>query len=631
MARYVILGTAGHIDHGKSSLVKALTGTDPDRLKEEKERGITIELGFADLAFDDGLTIGIVDVPGHERLVRNMLAGAGGIDIVAMVIAADEGVMPQSREHLAICDLLGIARGIVVLTKSDMVDADWLELVTDDVRKFIAGTFLEGAEIVAVSSKTGDNLDTLKKTIHKMALETPVKSERGIFRLPIDRVFTLKGFGTVVTGTAIGGKLSVEESVEILPRDTECKVRGLHSHGKAIRNARAGQRVAVNLQGIEKEDIARGDTLVSPGRLESTTVIDARVRLLKDVQPLKTMSPVHFHIGTAETVGRILLYDADALKPGEEAFCQFRIDNQVVAMSGDRFVIRRFSPLATLGGGVVLDPSPRRRRRKDGIADLEVYASGDLARAIETKISREGIRGMTLARLEGWIKADIPEIAAAVQSLKKSGAVLPVEDAFIHSTAVGGFREKVVTWLREFHRANPMKPGMAKEELRGMFPGLPPKIFGGLLALTRELAVEQELVRSAGHKVALTETDEATKNGVLDKISAGGFQPPLLKELADELKMTEKRMADVLKLLAAEGKLKRITDAVYITAGRHDEMIALLRQFQAGKPEMTVAEFRDLIGTTRKFALPFLEHLDSARITMRIGDARKIILKPAEG
>jgi selenocysteine-specific elongation factor len=629
MARYVILGTAGHIDHGKSSLVKALTGTDPDRLKEEKERGITIELGFADLAFDDGLTIGIVDVPGHERLVRNMLAGAGGIDIVAMVIAADEGVMPQSREHLAICDLLGIGRGLVVLTKTDMVDADWLELVKDDVRAFIAGTFLEGAPIVAVSSKTGENLDALRETIHRMALETTVKSERGVFRLPIDRVFTLKGFGTVVTGTATGGKISVDETVEILPRGITCKVRGLHSHGKPIRMARAGQRVAVNLQGIEKDELVRGDTLVSPGRLESTTVIDARVRLLKDAPQLKTMSPVHFHTGTAETVGRIVLYDTEVLRPGEEAFCKFRIDNPVVAMSGDRFVIRRFSPLQTLGGGVVLDPSPRRRRRADGIADIEVYASGDLARALETKIGREGIHGMTAARLEGWIKADVPEIAAAVQSLRKGGAVLPVEDAFIHSTAVAAFREKVLARLREFHRANPLKPGMAKEELRGMFPGLPARIFGGLLALTREVAVEQELVRSAGHKVELTEIDEATRTRVLGKLAEGGFQPLLLKELADELKIPEKRVADIFKLLATEGRLKRITDAVYITKERYDEMIALLRKFQAAKPEMTVAEFRDLIGTTRKFALPFLEHLDSSRVTMRIGEARKIILKPA--
>ena len=313
---YVILGTAGHIDHGKSALVKALTGIDPDRLKEEKERGITIDLGFADLSYPDGLTIGIVDVPGHERLVRNMLAGAGGIDLVLLVIAADEGVMPQSREHLYICDLLKIKSGLIVITKADLVESDWLELMKDEVRNFVRGTFLEGAPVVPVSSKTMFNIDVLKEEIRKVALKVEPKPTRGLFRLPIDRVFTLKGFGTVITGTALSGNISVDDSVEILPSNLKSRVRGLHSHGKPIQTAYAGQRVAINLQGIEKEELKRGDAAVVPGRYIPTKIIDAKIELLRDSPDLKNKSLVHFHLATSETIARVILYGRNELKAG---------------------------------------------------------------------------------------------------------------------------------------------------------------------------------------------------------------------------------------------------------------------------------------------------------------------------
>ncbi len=332
--RYVILGTAGHIDHGKSSLVKALTGIDPDRLKEEKERGITIDLGFADLTYPDGLTVGIVDVPGHERLVRNMLAGAGGIDLVLLVIAADEGIMPQSREHLAICNLLKIKSGLIAVTKADLVEKDWLHLVMDEVRGFVKGTFLEGAEITPVSSKTGENLDLLKEKIREVALRVEPKPEKEIFRLPIDRVFTLKGFGTVVTGTVVSGTLSLDETAEVQPSGISAKVRGLHSHGKAIRTARAGQRVAINLQGVNKEDLRRGDVAVTPKNIQPSRIIDARIDLLAEVSPLKTKSLVHFHIATSETIARVILYNRDELNAGESCYCQLRLDEPVVALSG---------------------------------------------------------------------------------------------------------------------------------------------------------------------------------------------------------------------------------------------------------------------------------------------------------
>ncbi|MCK5427527.1 MAG: selenocysteine-specific translation elongation factor, partial [Thermodesulfovibrionia bacterium] len=373
--RYVILGTAGHIDHGKSTLVHALTGIDPDRLREEKERGITIDLGFAYLNYPpcseagpDGLRIGIVDVPGHEKLVKNMLAGAGGIDIVLLVIAADEGIMPQSKEHLAICNLLKINKGIIVLTKTDLVEQDWLELITDDIKKFVKGTFLEGAEIIPFSSKTRDNLELVREKIREVSLSVEPKPAKGIFRLPVDRVFTLKGFGTVVTGTAISGSISLDSPLQVLPKDLKTKVRGLHSHGKLLKTAFAGQRVAINLQGIEKEDIQRGDVLTIPGKIKPTSSTDATIELLKDISfsKLKNRSLVHFHSGTSELIARIILYDKEELKPGDSAYCQLRFQGAVTLMAGDRYIIRRFSPLLTIGGGEILDPSPHWRKRKGG-------------------------------------------------------------------------------------------------------------------------------------------------------------------------------------------------------------------------------------------------------------------------
>ena len=359
MNRYIILGTAGHIDHGKSSLVKALTGTDPDRLKEEKERGITIDLGFADLSYPDGLKVGIVDVPGHERLIKNMLAGAGGIDIVLMVIAADEGIMPQSREHLDICDLLKVKRGLIVINKSDLVEEDWLTLIEDDIRKFAKGTFLENAEMIAVSSKTGHNIELLKEKIHELALSVEPKSVHGIFRLPVDRIFTLKGFGTVVTGTAVAGSISLDDPAEILPKGIKTKIRGLQSHGEALKTVYAGQRVAVNLQGLSKDEIQRGDVITIPDKIKTTLFVDAELEILNDVSVdvLKSRSLVHFHTGTLELVARIIIHpvgkrtategvhDKEELKHGERGYCQFRFKIPVTVMAGDRYIIRKFSPL----------------------------------------------------------------------------------------------------------------------------------------------------------------------------------------------------------------------------------------------------------------------------------------------
>ncbi|MEW6586950.1 MAG: selenocysteine-specific translation elongation factor [Nitrospirota bacterium] len=624
--RHIILGTAGHIDHGKSSLVLALTGIDPDRLKEEKERGITIDLGFADLAYPDGLTVGIVDVPGHERLVKNMLAGAGGIDLVLLVIAADEGIMPQSREHLHICNLLKIKSGLIAITKADLVEGEWLELVEEEVKNFVQGTFLEGAEIVHVSSKTMFNVELLKEKIHRIALTVEPKPAKGLFRLPIDRVFTLKGFGTVVTGTAVSGSISVNDDAEILPTNIQSKVRGLHSHGKSIQTAYAGQRVAINLQGVEKEALRRGDTVVVPGRFIPTRKIDAKVELLSDAPPLKSKSLIHFHLGTSETIARIILYGRSELKAGEQCYCQFRLREPVISMSGDRYIIRRFSPVETIGGGEIIDPLSQRRSMKEGLEDLQIFETGSLSDKIAVKVKRAGIYGMNVSMIEGWVKAEVPSIKQSLRELKENGILMQFEDILIHAQPLGQMKESVIKILSDFHKKNPLKPGLPKEELKAHF-NIDSRLFGNLTASLKEVAAEKELLRLTSFRPALSEVDQTVKTRILELLEKGEFQPPAKEELSQSLKMDQKHLTDILQLMAKEGSLVRINDSTYVTSFVFREMIDRLKDFYSKKPDMTVAEFRDILNTTRKYALPFLEYLDSNKITLRVGDVRKSLLK----
>lgn len=621
----VILGTAGHIDHGKSSLVKALTGIDPDRLKEEKERGITIDLGFANLSYSDGLTVGIVDVPGHERLIKNMLAGAGGIDIVLMVIAADEGIMPQSREHLSICELLKIKAGIVVITKADLVDEDWLQLVIDDVRGFVKGTFLENAEIIPVSAKTGMNIDLLKEKIKEVSKDVKPKLIEGLFRLPIDRVFTLKGFGTVVTGTALSGTISLEAPVEILPSKIASKVRGLQSHGRSVEKAYAGQRIGINLQGVDKESLKRGDVVVPPDRFIPTRVIDARLEMLADAPAVKNRSLVHFYSGTSETIARIVLYDKDEIKAGESCCCQLRLEDPVIVLSGDRYIVRRFSPLETIGGGEILDPYPAKRKKKEGIEDLIILEKGSIKEKIDVKVKKSHFRGCALSEIEGWIQGNIPEIKTAIEELVKSGKLIKSQDILMHSDSFNSFRDTVKATLSRFHKENPLKPGIPKEELKAKVPHT--THFSVLISLMPDIVVEKDIVRLKDFKVSLSHMDEGIKGKIISALNRDGFQPPMKSELAQNLSISEKEITDRLKLLAKEGAVIRINDSMHITKEQYDKMLNLLKDFYAKKKEMTVAEFRDILGTSRKYALPLLEYLDSNRITLRVGDIRKFMLK----
>ena len=626
----VILGTAGHIDHGKSSLVKALTGVDPDRLKEEKERGITIDLGFANLSYPGAnLIVGIVDVPGHERLIKNMLAGAGGIDIVLLVIAADEGVMPQSREHLAICELLRIKAGIVVITKADLVDDDWLALVTEDARNFVQGTFLEGAEIIPASCKSGLNIDLLKKKIRDLAITVKPKLVDGIFRLPIDRVFTLKGFGTVVTGTALSGTITLDSPVEILPSGIKSKVRGLQTHGKGVDKAYAGQRIGLNLQGVDRELLNRGDVVVAPDRFVPTHMIDAKLEMLRDAPTVKSRSRVHFYAGTAETIARIIIYGTDEVKARESCYCQFRLEDPVVVLSGYRYIIRRFSPLETIGGGEILDPHPVRRKKKTGTEDLELFEKGTLSERIGALVKRFRYQGCKISQIEGWFHVNLPEVASTIDRLAGKGILIRSHDTLFHKESFGTFVDILKSFLQQFHSENPLKGGMPKEELKAR---LKSEGTGGdeifdLLPRIEEIALDKDIVRLRNFKVSLSTADEGMKEKIISALNKDGFQSPSKTELAQAFSINEKEAGDLLKLLTQEGALVRINDAMYIAKEQYDRLIALLKGFYAKKPEMTVAEFRDLLGTTRKYALPLLEYLDSNKITLRIGDIRKFVLK----
>lgn len=630
MNKSVILGTAGHIDHGKSALVKALTGTDPDRLKEEKERGITIDIGFASLYYpSDDLTVGIVDVPGHERLIRNMLAGAGGIDIVLMVIAADEGVMPQSREHLAICELLKIKTGAVIITKTDLVDDDWLGLIIDDVKAFIKGTFLESADIIPVSSKTGFNLENLKDKIRNLAVNVKPKLIDGLFRLPIDRVFTLKGFGTVVTGTALSGTISLDSPVEILPAGISSKVRGLQTHSRSVEKAYAGQRTGINLQGIDRDELKRGDVLVVPQRFIPTKTLDAKLDLLSASPTVKSRSLVHFYTGTSEAIARIIIYDKDEIMSGESCYCQFRLQEPVIALAGDRYIIRRFSPLETIGGGQIIDPQPIKRKKNAALDDLIIFDQGSLARKIETKIKKAKYDGCRISEIEGWINGSIPEIRASIDELIKIGAVIKNQDILFHRDCLNSFKENLKSLLGKFHKLNPLKGGLPKEELKSVFKaeGNRADAIFCLIPQMSEITLDKDIIRLRDFEISNTDSLEDIKTKIMKTLNDEKFQPSLKNELASKLSTSEKDIGDILKLLTQSGLLVRVNDSMYITKQQFDRMIELLRGFFSKKQQMTVAEFRDVLNTTRKYALPLLEYLDSNKITLRVGEIRKFMLK----
>ena len=630
----VILGTAGHIDHGKSSLIKALTGTDPDRLKEEKLRGITIELGFAYLVLPNGQRLGIVDVPGHERFVRHMVAGASGMDLVALVIAADEGVMPQTREHLEICELLHVKKGLVVLTKADLVEEDWLELVAEETREALKGTFLEAAPILQFSSVTGKGKEELLAVLSDLAAEVAPKPGRGIFRLPIDRVFTIKGFGTVVTGTAGSGSLKVGDAVMVYPPGYKARVRGLQVHGESVEEALAGNRAAVNLQGLEKEEVARGMVVAPPGALIPSRRLDAFLEILSSApRALKHRQAVRLHTGTSESVAMPLLLDADELPPGGAGYVQFFLREPLALKPGDRFVIRSFSPAFTWGGGQFLHVSPPRHKRNqaavlDGCKTLQQGSAADTLRFYLAEAGAAGRARLELLALLPW---DGQELDGLIKILKEKGECLPYDpenQRFLLTATAKELEEEICRVLSAYHRENPLKTGLSKEELRRKLPPqMEVRLFNYLLnrlVTAKRIALEQDLVRLAAHKVQLAGAQEDLSQKLEDLYRRGQLSPPTLKELEAALRTPAKQIQTLLQVLTRQGRLVKVKEDLYFHQEAINGLKAMLVDFLKKNKEITVLQFKDLTQVSRKFTIPLLEYFDTARTTVRVGDARRL-------
>jgi selenocysteine-specific elongation factor len=630
--KHLILGTAGHVDHGKTALVKALTGVDTDRLEEEKKRGITIVIGFAELELPGDVQIGIVDVPGHERFVNNMLSGIGGIDMVMLVVAADEGVMPQTREHFDICRLLDVPKGLIVITKTDLVDKEWLQLVIQDVEELVTGSFLEGKAIYPVSSKTGEGIPQLLEGLSRMAGEVSERDSGGIFRLPVDRVFTMKGFGTVVTGTLVSGRVKTGEMVEVLPGGLKAKVRGAQVHSKAVDEALSGQRTALNLQGVEKELITRGDTLTTPGLLRPTYMVDTSITLLEDEQkPLKQRGLVRFYIGAMRCLGHAVLLDRDQLIPGESCYAQVRLKEPVVALGGDRFILRSISENRTIGGGHVLDPLPMKHKSsaKDLIPSLAVLEQGKAEDKAEVFLRHAGFPGMDLAGFRCRLPLSEGVARGMLQKLREKGTAVTIVKETLHLLHVDYYemlKTRLLSILAEFHKSKPLEVGISKAELSSRLAAMiDERIFLTILGrLEREgmLNVEEKRVRLAGHKVKLNAHEEAAAVKIESLYRNAGLKPPYARSVNEELGLEAAVAADLFKHLVENKRLVRITGDLYIDPQVLETARDKVRACLESKGEASIAEMKEHLNTTRKYLIPLMEYFDATGFTARKGEKR---------
>jgi selenocysteine-specific elongation factor len=624
--RSIVIGTAGHIDHGKSALVRALTGTDPDRLKEERERGITIDLGFAHLQLDD-VNLAFVDVPGHERFVRNMLAGAGGIDLVMLIVAADESVMPQTREHFQICRLLQVAGGLIVLTKSDLADQDMRELATLEVRELVAGSFLEQAPILSVSSRTGEGLDPLRAQLVKVAKSVPERNASGPARLPIDRVFSIKGFGTVVTGTLVSGALREEQELLVLRARGDAitvKVRGLQVHGQKQATAEAGRRVAVNLGGVNVEDLTRGDTLCARDAFEPTRAIDVRLELLPDVPPLGSGRRVRFHQGTTELLGRVSL--------ARDGYARLRLESPAVVTRGDRFVLRAYSPLATIGGGIVLDPHPPRGpvRTPAAIARFErldpLQATDDST--VETFVddrAEAGLHTRLLISRAGLTSTSAEQVAVR---LVKSNKAAQIGDLLVSTRALAQLAERLVAEIDAYHAMHPLADGMPREEARErLFRRAAPIVFDAVvdrLVAAGTLVARERLAR-AGRQVSLS-AEEARVQDILERVYLEAkLTPPDATTVVEAAGAPRVLVDRMLSLLVRNRRLVKIESLLFHTSALETLKDDVRSMKGAGTGRVDVTSFKERYGVTRKYAIPLLEYLDRERVTRRVGDARVVL------
>ena len=630
----IILGTAGHIDHGKTSLVKALTGTETDRLKEEKERGITIELGFASLDLPGGQHIGIVDMPGHEKFVKNMVAGSSGIDVVTMVIAADEGVMPQTREHMEICNLMGVRHGLVALTKTDMVDEDLLELAMDDIQEFIQGTFLEDKPVIPVSSVTGQGIDPFISTLEEICKRLPQRKFSSIFRLPVDRVFSMKGFGTVITGTLISGQVNVGDEIMVYPKRLTSKVRGIQVHSSSVDQAGAGTRTAINFQGLDKESVLRGDVLSTPGTLIESYMVDASfLYLASNAKPAKARTRIRFHSGTSEILGYMVLLDRDELLPGEEAPVQFRLESPVCCIKDDRYVVRSYSPVRTIGGGTILNPASQKHKLKDSdiIKGLEDLLSEDNEKAVAYFLSLQGFSGLTLNALRVMTDIADKKLAATLQKMLAKQEIILLDkekQVYVSGKTFDQFKEKALEKLAAYHEANPLKEGMPSQELKSKFRYVDDAKFFNILfnRLEKEGLIVQDknLVRLAGFTVALQVDQHEIKEKILKIYTSSDLTPPFFRTICQDLELDQKTAKDVLQMLIDEKAVVKTKDDLYFSSTAISKLESELVAFLKENETITTPEFKDMTGISRKYVIPLIEYFDGIHLTIRVGDHRQL-------
>jgi len=637
--KWIVLGTAGHIDHGKTALIQALTGVDTDRLKEEKERGITIELGFAHLDLPDGDRLGIIDVPGHEKFVRHMVAGVTSIDALLLIVAADEGIMPQTREHFDICRLLQIHQGLVVVTKTDLVEPDWLDLVLEDIRDFVQGSFLESSPIFSVSAKTRAGMPDLIKGLQDLAAKVQPRSLSGVFRLPVDRVFTIKGFGTVITGTMLSGSLKKGMTIEIFPQGEKAKVRGIQVYNQLVEEAVAGQRTAINLQGIDKKNLERGEVISVPSYLQSTYLLDARLHLLPSASHiLKNRTRLRFHTGTSEVMARVILLDKEELATGQDAFVQFYLETPLALLVGDLFIVRSYSPVITIGGGKIVDNLPGRHRRfnREVIKGLSILENGEELEIIEFLVQQSGYIGMNSFALEIRLNRDQSRINRNLDLLQKSGRIVFIDSAehrVIHQDFFQELLKKGIDILADFHERFPLKAGMSKEELKArILPDLDQRLYHQILSALLEqkkIILYGKNVCLFSHQIRLTLEEEEHKRKILTIYRQAGYQPPNLDDVLQSVQGSELSVSRVVNLLVDEGMLIKLKEELLF----HEEIVSEIRQrleeYFLNHEGITVPAIKELFGFSRKYAIALLEYFDSANFTMRIGDKR--ILKKRRG
>jgi selenocysteine-specific elongation factor len=634
--QHVIIGTAGHIDHGKTTLIKALTGRETDTLKEEKERGISINLGFTYFDLPSGRRAGIVDVPGHERFIKNMLAGVGGIDIVVLVVAADEGVMPQTREHLNILQLLDIKKGIVAITKKDLVDEEWLNMITEDIKKEISKTFLKDAPMIAISSVTGEGIDELTKTIDIMTNEIEGRDTATDFRIPVDRVFTVSGFGTVITGTLISGIIKEGDSCEIYTSGIKTKIRGIQVHEQSVKEAYAGQRVAVNLANVKTEEIKRGDVVSKIGAMENSLMLDCRLNYLKDApRHLNNRDRVRVYHGTSELLGRVVILDKEKVEPGETALIQIRLESPIAARRGDKYVIRSYSPMYTIGGGTILDPNPKKHKAFDEkvIEQLLLKEKGDPSDVVEQAIN---INNSIFPKKEDIIKLSgkgIANIEEIIGGLVKEGKVLEIMlsdgAVYIHKNYLEKMKSKSIEVLDEFHKANPLKAGMPKEEFKNKVFGqsIRQKLYDSLIELLNVDTIDYgtNYICKKGFEIRFDRRQEEIKNKILKQFADAQFQPPKPEEILKAYGREEKVAKMVFDSLIEMDKLVKISEDIYLTCENLNKAKEILINFISKNGEITAAQFRDEIKASRKYAVAILEYFDSIKLTKRSEDKRILL------